>query len=184
MKKIMMTLAAIAVAATMNAQVYVGGGVGFATSSNDGNTDTSFKIIPEIGYNLDDNFAVGIAFGYAQNKSTKKVAGVETSVTDKIFEINPYLRYTFLKLDKVNVFVDGGLTYVHNDNAGTKTNTFGIGLKPGVAVNLNEKLSFVTHFGWLGYTNSKVDVDGAKATNTFGLDLDGNNLTFGLYYNF
>ena len=180
MKKIMMTLAAIAVAATMNAQVYVGGGIGFATASNDGNSSTNFKFIPEIGYNLDENMAVGISFGYAQNET--KVGGVKT--TNKEFEINPYLRYTFLKFDKVNVFVDGALSYNHADNAGTKVNTFGIGVKPGVAVNLNDKLSFVSHFGFLGYTNSKVDVDGAKATNTFGFDLDGRSLTFGLYYNF
>ena len=180
MKKIMMTLAALAVAATMNAQVYVGGGIGFSTASNDGNSATNFKIIPEIGYNLDENLAVGISFGYSQNET--KINGVKT--TNKEFEISPYLRYTFLKLDKVNVFFDGGLTYKHEDQAGTKTNTFGIGIKPGVAVNLNEKLSFVTHFGWLGYTNSKLDVDGAKATNAFGLDLDGRSLTFGLYYNF
>lgn len=65
-----------------------------------------------------------------------------------------------------------------------KNNTFGLGVRPGVAVNLNDKLSFVTHFGWLGYQNSKDDYDGAKATNTYGVALDGNNLTFGLYYNF
>ena len=106
MKKIMMTLAALAVAATMNAQVYVGGGIGFTTASNDGNSATNFKIIPEIGYNLDENLAVGISFGYAQNET--KINGVKT--TNKEFEISPYLRYTFLKLDKVNVLFDGGLT--------------------------------------------------------------------------
>lgn len=179
MKKIMMTLAALAVAATMNAQVYVGGGVGFSTASNDGNSTTSFKIIPEIGYNLDENLAVGISFGYAQNET--KLNGVKT--TNKEFEISPYLRYTFLKLDRVNVFFDGGLTYNHQDNAGTKINSFGIGIKPGVAVNLNEKLSFVAHVGFLGYENDKVKGDD-KSANTFGLDLSGNNLSFGVYYNF
>ena len=36
MKKIFMTLAAVCVAATMNAQVYVGGGLGLASTSQDG----------------------------------------------------------------------------------------------------------------------------------------------------
>ena len=36
MKKIMMTLVAVAMATTMNAQVYVGGGVGLAVESYDG----------------------------------------------------------------------------------------------------------------------------------------------------
>lgn len=183
MKKIMMTLAAVCVAATMNAQVYVGGSLGFESTSHDGNTNSELTLMPEIGYALDDNLAVGIAFGYAQDKSTVKQNNVEVSVTDKKFKINPYLRYTFLNLDKVNVFVDGGLEYVHTDSEGYKTNTFGVGVRPGVAVNLNDKLSFVSHFGWLGYKNSKADEDGAKAYNTFGFNVSS-AVSFGLYYNF
>ena len=180
MKKIFAVALVAMMAMTANAQVYVGGGVGFATASNDGNTSTSLKFIPEIGYNLNEDWAIGIAFGYAQNET--KVNSVKT--TNKQFEISPYARYTFARFDKVNLFIDGGVAYRNEDAAGVKTNTFALGVTPGLAVNLNDKLSFVTHFGWLGYTNSKLDVDGAEATNAFGLDLDGSNLTFGLYYNF
>ena len=49
MKKIMMTLAAACVAATMSAQVYVGGGVGFQTTSQGDYTNTVIKLVPEIG---------------------------------------------------------------------------------------------------------------------------------------
>ena len=179
MKKIMMTLAAVAVAATMNAQVYVGGGVGVATSSYDGNSTTVWSIIPEVGYNLDENWAVGITVGYGESKV--KISGVSEKV--KNFKVAPYARYTFVKFDHVNLFVDGTVGYQHENYAGTKTNTFGVGLKPGVAVNLNDKLSFVAHVGFLGYENEKVK--GAdKSTNSFGFDLNGNNLSFGVYYNF
>lgn len=183
MKKIMMTLAAVAVAATMNAQVYVGGGIGLQSTSQDGNTNSSVTLMPEIGYNLNEDWAVGVAFGYSEDKKTKEIENVEVSVKDKKFVVNPYVRYTFAKLGSVNVFVDGGLEYVHYDNAGAKNNTFGIGVRPGVAVNLNDKLSFVSHFGWLGYSNSKDDYEGAKAANTFGFDLNS-KVSFGLYYNF
>ena len=59
MKKIMMTLAAVAVAATMNAQGYIGGNLGFVNSTNKTNpaaevTRTGFSIAPEFGYKLDD----------------------------------------------------------------------------------------------------------------------------------
>ena len=184
MKKIMMTLAAVCVAATMSAQVYVGGGVGFQTTSQDGNSETFFKLVPEIGYNLDENWAVGIAVGYGEHKTTLKSGNLKTTAKVKAFEIAPYARYTFAKFDKVNLFVDGTVDYLHTDNAGDKNNTFSIGLKPGVAVNLNDKLSFVAHAGFLGYQNSKDDYEGAKAANTFGFDLDGSNLSFGVYYNF
>ena len=176
MKKIMMTLAAVCVAATMNAQAYLGGSLGFATSSYDGNSTTVWSILPEVGYNLDENWAVGLTVGYGEAKDANK-----NKV--KNFQISPYVRYTAVKLDKVNVFLDGGIGYEHEDVVGVKTNTFSVGIKPGVAVNLNDKLSFVTHFGFLGYENEKVK--GAdKSTNSFGLSVDGSNLSFGVYYNF
>ena len=183
-----MTLFVAAMAMTVNAQVYLGGSVGVGSvkfGHND--AETTYKFMPEIGYNLDENWAVGLSFGFGQDKRevTEEVGGIEVTATvkDKRFIINPYVRYTFVKLDKVNVFVDGGLSYAHYDNAGAKNNQFGIGVRPGVAVNLNDKLSFVTHFGWLGYKNSKDDYEGAKAANTFGFDLNS-KVSFGMYYNF
>ena len=185
MKKIFMTLAAVCVAATMNAQVYVGGGLGLASTSQDGNTNTKLKLMPEIGYNINDSWAIGVAFGYAENEQKVKAGNLTVSAKDKVFQINPYARYTFAKFDKVNLFLDGGLDYIHEDPAaGNKVNTFGLGIKPGIAVNLNDKLSFVAHAGFLGWQSEKEDVDGAKAANTFGFDLDGSNLSFGVYYNF
>lgn len=184
MKKMMMTLAAIAVAATMNAQGYIGGSLGFESASQDGNSETFFKIMPEVGYNLSDNLAVGIVLGYGENKTSVKENGVKTTAKVKAFTVSPYARYTFAKFDKVNLFVDGSVAYTHTDYTGDKTNAFSVGLKPGVAVNLNDKLSFVAHAGFLGYKNEKADHEGAKAFNTFGFDLDGSDLSFGFYYNF
>ncbi len=176
MKKFFMTLAAVAVAATMNAQGYVGGGVGFQSVSYDGESTTAFTLMPEVGYNLSDNMAVGITLGYAEaGKDANKV---------KKFAIAPYFRYTFLSFDKVNVFADLGLGYINTKYDSFKNNTFEIGVKPGVAVNLNEKLSFVAHCGFLGWQTSKDDIDGAKAVNTVGLSVDGSDLSFGVYYNF
>ena len=176
MKKIFMTLAAVCVAATMNAQGYIGGGIGLQSTSHDGNTNTTIKLMPEVGYNLNDSWALGIALGYGEVK-----AGDDK---DKVFTVNPYARYTFAKFDKVNLFVDGGIGYLNTKYNTYKNNTFEIGVKPGVAVNLNDKLSFVAHAGFLGWSTSKADYDGAKAFNTFGFDLDGSDLSFGFYYNF
>lgn len=184
MKKIFAVALVAMMTMTVNAQVYVGGGVGLQSSSYDGNSETFFKLMPEIGYNLNEDWAVGIAVGYGEHKTTLKSGNLKTTAKVKAFEIAPYARYTFAKFDKVNLFVDGTVDYLHTDNAGDKNNTFSIGLKPGVAVNLNDKLSFVAHAGFLGYQNSKDDYEGAKAANTFGFDLDGSNLSFGVYYNF
>lgn len=175
----MMTLVAAAMATTMNAQVYVGGAVGLKSQSYDGNSTTAFTLMPEVGYVLDDNWAIGVSFGYGESgkKNVDKL---------KVVTVNPYARYTFAKFDKVNLFVDGGFgfTNVNSDEVGYKTNVWSVGLKPGVAVNLNEKIGFVAHLGFLGYENSKPDFSGAKSTSTFGLDVDATTVNFGFYYNF
>ena len=171
-----MTLAAAFVAVSMNAQMYVGGGVGFQSVSHDGNSETAFTLLPEVGYNLDENMSLGMVFGYGEKgKDENKI---------KVFTINPYLRYNLVKFDNVSLFVDGGFDFTNTKYHAYKNNTWGLGVKPGVAVNLNEKISFVAHMGFLGYRSSKDDTDGAKAYNTVGLALDGTDLSFGFDYNF
>lgn len=178
MKKIMMTLAAIAVAATMNAQGYVGGSLAFTSEKADydgAKASTNFKIMPEIGYNLDEKLAVGVTLGFTSDKD-----GDADAVTT--FEIAPYVRYTFAKLDMVNFFVDGELSYATKKDT---YNKFGIHIKPGVAVNVNDKVSFVAKLGTdgLGWTNTNDKIHDYK-TNKFGLDLSTLDLEFGMYYNF
>ena len=190
----MMTLAAVCVAATMNAQGYIGGSLNFNYDKQDNVSNTKFGIQPEIGYNLDDKLAVGIVLGFATGNSKEDYEDVVNGNTVTLtrenktsnFTINPYLRYTFAKFDKVNLFVDGGIFYTFDklgEADSQKYNEFGVNIKPGVAVNLNDKLSFVSHFGLLQYSNKKSKADGAKAKNAFDLNLHS-AVSFGLYYNF
>ena len=99
--------------------------------------------------------------------------------TAPTFEINPYARYTFFHSKVVNLFCDGGFGYKHYNGA---ANQWSIGLKPGIEVKLN-KFSLVAHVGFLGWEQVKVIDDGPK-TSEWGVNLDGNNITFGVYYNF
>ena len=183
MKKILMTMVAAFAAVSMNAQVYVGGSLGFASYDDSNKSHTALKIMPEVGFNLDEDMAVGVALGYTQGSNALAWSLTNPNEDLKTFSIAPYLRYTFVKLGSVSLFADGRFEYAHIDNDGAKANGFGLGIVPGLSVNLNDKLSFVSHFGFLGYQQAKADVDGAKAQSTFGLDLD-NALSFGLYYNF
>lgn len=176
MKKIMMTLVAIAMATTMNAQWYVGGSVGY-NYTKDKNTDIkshAFMIVPEVGYNLNEKWALGVKLGYGYTK-------VDDAKSNE-FVVNPYARYTFVKLDKVNLFVDGGFEYNYVKVAGESANGFGINFKPGVAVNLNEKVSFVAHVGNFGWASAKAK--NAKSVQTVDLGLDLAAVDFGVYFNF
>ena len=173
MKKIFMALVATVVAMSVNAQAYIGGGVGVYNSSNGDDDVTVFKLVPEVGYSFNDDWAAGISFGW--EGSTKGGA--------KTFSLNPYVRMNLVKGSMVSVFVDGTVGYGHTYNAGYDLDEFSVGLKPGVAVNLNSKLSFVTHIGFVGYDHEKDNKFDTKI-NSWGVDLDGRNITFGLDYNF
>ncbi len=182
MKKILMTLAAACMAVTMNAQVFVGGSVGVASIKN-GNADaeTTYKFVPEVGYNISDEWAVGVALGYQKGACSLLNGTYGQDVTTEVFSINPYARYTVFNSQLVNVFVDGGVGFGSYKDLGTE---FSIGLKPGVALKLNDNLSFVTHFGFVGFNSFSPDADGVDTSNATGVDFDQNNLTFGLYWNF
>jgi len=202
MKKIFMTLAAVAVAATMNAQVYLGGtlGLNFQTklADKDGDaTGMAFQIKPEIGYMLNEQMGVGVVLGFgvsnnsanadydnAKGWNTGDINGGQKDKSKIAFEIAPYFRYNFLQLEKVNLFIDAGVGFKYYKQDEWNATQFSIGVKPGVAVNLNEKISFVAKLGdGLGFRSYKQkDTD---AVSTFGLDLKSlAGLEFGMYYNF
>lgn len=155
---------------------YVGGSVGFWRNSSDNRTVAN--ILPEIGYNLKENVAVGSVLGYSYNYNKGAWAN--------LFKVAPYVRYTFLKSGKVSVFCDGGidLGIGWGKANGEKTDvavTYGLGIKPGVAYSLSDRFSVVAHIGEIGYHGGN---DASNAPDEGGLMLDGNNLSIGFYYNF
>lgn len=180
MKKLFSLIAVAFVAMSVNAQVYVGGSLGINAWSSQKNagdrSETTFTILPEVGYNLNDEWAVGTVIGYVSDKWV----GVN-GISESAFTFNPYARYTYLKAGKVSLFVDGGVDFTTASKA--DWNELAIGLKPGVAVSLSDNISFVSHLGFIGYDVYNPDGDDNN-TSKFGLDLSGNNLTFGLYFNF
>ena len=191
MKKIMMTMAAAMVAVAMNAQnFYAGGSLGYTTRSYDGSTlNSTFRFIPEFGISFNENIGVGVELGYSS--STNETS--DPKLTNSTFTFAPYFRYTPLHIGKVNVFADGKFSYSANNNEqaingkaeDNKTNTWGFYVQPGIAYNLNDKFSLVAKFGnILGYSSSKPDVSGAKATTNFQFMNLSNAVQFGFYYNF
>lgn len=181
-----MTLAAALVAVSMNAQVYVGGNIGFASVGGEvGDDETVIKIQPEIGYNLNEDWAIGTVIGYAKSKvgGMTKLSnlGFTNVNSESAFFVAPYVRYNVVKAGKVNLFLDGGVDFT-SGSKGDYT-ALAVGLKPGLAVNVADNISFVAHAGFLGYEMVNPDGDNNNY-HAWGLDLGSNNLTFGLYFNF
>lgn len=181
MKKIVLTLMVTLMTISAGAQVYVGGSLGFGSgkgSMKDGDNDiksTSFKILPEIGYELDESWSIGTVIGYEYSKLDE--AKVNT------FTVAPYARYSFFKSDLVRLFVDGGFGFSTAKIKGDDDalNTWNIGLKPGLAIKLSDNFCLVAKYGFFGYDSSKY---GDVKAHNFGLNFDTDELNFGFHYIF
>lgn len=183
MKKLLVLAAATAVSLGAFAQdnlknVYVGGSLGIWRNQSD--KVTTIKIAPEVGYNINDTWAVGTQIGY------QYIGKKHASNSSFIFD--PYARWTYLRSGMVQLFVDGGVDFSlgHTSWDGKDSDvsaSFGIGLKPGVALNFNKHFSIVAHLGFLGYqgANNAAEVGGFK--KGFGFDFS-NSADFGFYYTF
>ena len=179
MKKFYMTLVAMFVAVAASAQVYVGGNVGIASTDNGDDDDvTTYKFLPEIGYNINQDWAIGASFGWAKGSLDFD----DDTYSAHTFEINPYVRYTFLHNKIVDVFCDGGFGYKHTRAGRVKANTWNVGFKPGVALKL-DKFSLVAHVGFVGWKQTKIEDTDIKTT-TWGVNFDNTDLSLGLFYNF
>lgn len=110
MKKTLLAAVMAVFAMTASAQVYVGGQIGFSTSSVNADIDgtnsisgTSFKILPEVGYKINDKWAVGIQVGYSQGISAfgtfdvNDFRSLEKNVGSAVFDV----------LGSSSEFVDG-----------------------------------------------------------------------------
>lgn len=97
MKKAFLTIALAAFAFAANAQLFVGGNLGFNTNSGTqqvvtttGNTtvtvdsklpaSTNFYFMPKIGYQINDNMAAGIILGFSSTTDVRTLGMAETNV--------------------------------------------------------------------------------------------------------
>lgn len=130
MKKLFAILILFACVATAHAQYYVGGSFGFtSTSVKDGESGSSFKIIPNLGYQVNEDISVGLQIGYSHglasfgSLSTSDVKSMLSNVIGYYSDINmddmklngftiaPYLRYNLIKTGGLSVFLEGYLGY-------------------------------------------------------------------------
>ena len=175
MKKLFTVIAAAFIAVAANAQFYAGGNVGFQTGDR-----TYINIAPEAGYNFNDQFAVGAVVGFSHQED------LYSAIT-----LNPYVRWTFADWSPIKLFLDGSfafssITVDKNFLGQEKTySAMQFGVKPGIALPLNEQLSLVAHLGFVGFAAVDENVEFiAEYADGFGAHFGGNDLTFGIYYNF
>ena len=204
-----MTVVAAIAAVSVNAQdFYVGGQLGFTSTTNTTEVSaagatvsndlkrSAFTFGPEFGIKLDDKMAVGVALTYGH---TNRETGANTEVTGNNFEIKPYFRYAFLQWDKLSLFADAqigvstGKSTTDTTVGGVTTSTdvkesgFSFAIVPGISYQLTDQINFVAKLGnGLGYWQTKNEPNNTTTIKdkTFGLNLNSLGLVFGMYYNF
>jgi hypothetical protein len=166
-----------------NAQTYVGGSLGFSSTTNDPKsgsktTVSAYSFDPEIGYNLDPKLDIGLELllGAKKDGDTKSSA----------FGASPYLRYSLLEfgqfsvLGKASLFVVGGSTKANANAIENKTTSFGLNVAPILAFNLTEHISLLANLNFLSLnfiqTNRKVGSTDLGKSTGFGLGIDANNV--------
>lgn len=176
MKKFIAAVAVAMCSLTASAQMWVGGSLGFSVVDYAGNSSnlTTLTIAPTLGYELSEKWEIGVSI-----EETAIFAGDNVNA----FGIAPFARLNFFKSGIATIFVDGGFSVsTQNYNSSyVKTDShtgFGLGVRPGVKVELSKNLSLETKTGFLGV---KTVTD---SYTTFGLGVNNEDLSVGLVYEF
>lgn len=194
--KSLMTLAFLAISTTMNAQISIGGEIGFDTSHTHqtGASDNTFFIRPEVEYGLGGKFSVGLALGYEYDDETDEGH-------NHTWSAQPFVRYTFLEIGAFSAFVDGALDFStsHTHQYKNNTNAMGGFIRPGICYSLTRHISLEAHLGdglyyshiWNAGSKGELNADGTTKylpqdklnTNKFGFKLLS-EICFGASYSF
>lgn len=172
MKKVLMTLFVLFAVVTAYAQeMYVGGGI--SLWRNHDLEKTTFSISPEFGYGLNEKWSVG-------GQLILDVNGGD-GVSSTAFALAPYARFSYYENDIVRLFLDMGFGVSINKQKHTDADAgFELGVKPGIAVKLNDNFSFVSKVGFAGF---RQDYRGTSNSG-FGVYADGEAISIGIEYAF
>lgn len=205
MKKVLISLAAIAFAVSANAQLFIGGSLSANGSSTPSSMVVGSTVVeskpaastlafsPVVGYELSDKLAVGGMLSLSTSKSvTDKEVDKKTWTKTNAWSIAPFVRYTFvtfgdfaLKAEAVASF--GQSTPVANVSStktkGWKTTTIALNVTPLVTYELNEHfeleagLNFCSLGASTSITKDPDEKDNKNVSNRIGLSANANNVT-------
>ena len=165
MKKLIFSIILlVAFTLTTSAQkFYTGGSVGLWYESA-GNTITA-TLSPELGYHLNDKWAVGGQLGIAV------ITNFNTA--SYILTLAPYARYTCFTQDNFSVFVDG----LVRGGIANRIFTGSIGVSPGLMYKVSDRFALYSNLGFLGYRY----IGGVSMA---GFDFSSGSLSVGGYFLF
>ncbi|GAA4137064.1 hypothetical protein GCM10022216_12750 [Sphingobacterium kyonggiense] len=196
MKKLLLTLTAVsALSLAANAQTskgtfLVGGSVSYeGTTIKDSDAkNNSFAIVPQLGYFVADNIAVGTGIGYNWAE-TESDAGVKN--TNNAFQLAPFGRI-YSQNDgpvkfygQLSVPMSWGTTKVDGDKTGT-TAKYGVELAPGLAFFPTSNIGIDFRVKGLYFNSNNTEPTGGEKTtvSTYGLNASSLTPTVGVTFHF
>lgn len=197
MKKILLTLSAVAVlgfaanAQTEKGKFMVGGQVGYhgQTTKDSDVKSNQFSIIPNAGYFVADNIAVGTGVGYnwAENETA-----IGTKVNNSSFVLAPFGRMYSHNDGPVKFFgqLSVPMAWGTQETDNTKTSTtesYGVELAPGIAFFPTSNIGIEFKVRGLYFNNSSSTEEATNVkttTNNYGLDANSLAPTVGVTFHF
>ncbi|MDR2907012.1 MAG: porin family protein [Bacteroidales bacterium] len=196
MKKIIFTLVLVSFGMMSQAQIFVGGQLGFTSDKTKDVEKTSMlTIAPMVGYQLSDKLAAGVRLNFTSVKGVQfKFMGSDDDLIIKapLFGAELFAQYTFLSFGKFSVYADAGIgfgagkgkvEFGDTKEDQSKVSIFGINVVPVLAYNLSEKITLLANLnflelGFMSTTEKDLTVDPETKTTTthFGLGVNTNNV--------
>jgi len=152
-----------------------------------------FNINASYAYAISNDWFIGLGLGYSSNNRDSSENNVATDESDsKSFQVFPYVRYYKGIGKRLALYLQGEARYSHFENTFNALNagesdSFFVGIRPGITFMLSKNLAFETSIGALGYTRSEGEnerFNSESTTNTFAFSLNSSDLFFGLNYYF
>lgn len=192
-KSLLAMLLAVALAVPAMAEgMWIGGSASYYnTNVKDTSTRTSWEIAPEFGFNVNENWDLGVQVAYGKGQNEAVVIGDFVSPKDDVESIGvaPFARYKLMEVGSFNVYAKGSIFYKNSKlkDADVKVDSYGITIVPVVEYMINDSwsISAILNFAELGYTHAKADVTGDPEADEFGFNVnDGNIFSVGVAYHF
>lgn len=191
-KSLLAMLFAVALAVPAMAEgMWIGGSASYYnTNVKDTSTRTSWEIAPEFGFNVNENWDLGVQVAYGKGQNEAVVIGDLASPIDDVETIGvaPFARYKLMEVGSFNVYAKGSIFYKNSKlkESDVKVDSYGITIVPVVEYMINDawSISAILNFAELGYTHAKADQNDVEG-DEFGFNVnDGNIFSVGISYHF
>lgn len=184
MKKVILVFAMLVASLPAFCQLYVGG----QASAMGGKHSVTSSLIPEVGYQLTDKWAVGGQAGFSVN-GLKEYDEAKMDVF-ALGILGAYARFTPWHNDIVYLDLKGVANFEFADYLGS----FSVGVQPAVRFRIADKFDLAANLGLVGVRGGLSSTNitmseliaamNGESNIVGGFFLNGNNLSLSIYYNF